>query len=149
MTDFINRFASDYSRKEVDFLKSMDNMPKPVETESELQENWIVLIATPNVERGVSVCSQLREILGCRVKVIRIDKPSTISVLRSVFDPEVILSDSSSIYQSENVLAAEINKTANGMALFLNKRNSTFSEWIRENSLNQSIFNAWGVLNEQ
>lgn len=148
MTNPDNRFTSDYSRKEVDFLKSMDDSSKPIDVESDFAENWIVLVTTPNIDRGISVCSQLREILGSRVKVMRIDKPSTISVLRTAFDPEVILSDSSSIYQSENISEEEITKTMAGMALFLNKKESTFSEWIRENSHNQSIFNAWSILNE-
>lgn len=149
MTNTITRFTSEYSRKEVDFLKTMDDSPKPTETESDLQDNWVVLITTRNVEHGISVCTHLREVLGSRVKVIRIDKPSTISSLRMVFDPEVILSDSNSIYQSENGTEADKNSTMNGMALFLNKKHSTFSVWICENLHNQSFFDAWEMLNDQ
>ncbi len=148
MANSDHRFTSDYSRKEVDFLKSMGDRPKPIEKKTAMPENWVVLVITPNVDRGILVCRQLTERLGSKIRVIRINNPSTISALMEVFDPEVMLSDSNSIYQSENGTEAGISNTMNSMALFINKKDSTFSRWIRENSLYQPFFNAWAILNE-
>lgn len=142
-------FSSDYSRSEVDFLKSMQESPKELAPKLEIDETWIILIASLDLELGFRIRSQLQEALGPQVKVIRIEKPASIKELKSAFDPEIILSDANYLFGNIHRQEDGKNEALSGMALFFSKKNSTFLKWIRENSGFVSIFEAFEQLNRK